>query len=263
MLLSSTYRLPIVISHQIWGRDPPSLCLISNDTVTINVFMEEQDEYALSINLDIEINARQKERLRKLLIDLLRDISPIPIKASISLRTSTRPSGLSLLSTSVHALLESLQAFYKEKIEPADYVDVLAGALIKAGLTLNQSRSIANCMLNNKSVIYSESYGVLFLESLSINKWLVSGEVEFPIAWSEPGLSEQYLDLLAKLSSLVISDIASYLSGDASKSYLLRLFNGIWYIMGFHPWSNGDHTEDERYIISISIPGWLVKYRFD
>jgi len=263
MLISRTYSLPILVAHQIWGRDPPSLCLLSSDDINTKVLIEENDEYALSVSLTMDVNPKLKNRLDKLMIDLLRDISPIPIKASISFNVSARPSGLSLLVTGIHALLEGLQDFYEEKIEPSDYLDVFAGALIKAGLTLNQSKSIANCVLNNKSVIYSESYGALFLESISIDKWMVIEEVEFPIAWAEPWFSEQYLDLLAKLSSLVISDMTALLRGDRSKSYLARVFNGIWYMIGYPLGVNENSIGDGYNIVSISIPGWLVKYRFD
>lgn len=263
MRFTGEYGVPLLVAHHIWGRDPPSLCLFYDEKLGAEAIIEESQRYSLEIGFSSDVPQQIKERITKTALALLREVSPVKVEARVSLRESRRLSGLSYLVIIVRALLDSLQAFYGESLPESDYTDVLAGALVKSGYTLNQGRSLSICSTSGKSVIYSETYGPLYLEARPAYRWSVIEESPFPSAWAEPNLSEQYLDLLSKLSSLTLTELMGTLQGEAQGRDLARIFNGVWYILGYRYVGDCGEKGECHEIVSVSIPNWLVVYRFE
>lgn len=253
----------ILISHQIWGRDPPSLCIVTNEEIQIDISVEKSEQHLIYLTMLHDLELKERERLNNLLLDLLMEVSPLPLKLDLVVKSIERQSGLSYLVAAINSMLLALQTFYEEFLSSDDYNNILAGAFMKSGLTLNQAKSLSNCVLTERSVVYSESYGVLQLDLSKKYKWKVSKEFEFPKIWAEPNYSEQYLDLLSKLSSIVISELPGLFTKDSEKKFHTRIHNGIWYILGLPPMTNCEYDTDCNEIVSLSIPGWLVVYRFE
>jgi len=259
MEYEGAFRNPVLIAHYIWGRDPPSLCLLTSNEVIVDVKLKRGVSHSVKVEADVEYSKR--EALSSIFTALMADVSPLPLEAQIRLKTLEKASSIAYLSTGLHGLLSSLQEYYGESLSASDYEGALAGAIAKAGLTLNQAKALASCVASGNHVLYSEGYGKVQVTLESFPELSFLREVEHTGLGAEPSLSSQLLDVLSKLSSVAIAEIIDALRGSEHKRCATRAFNGVWYIMGA---PIGVINEDEcDKLVSISLPPWLAVYEIE
>lgn len=226
------FNVPILFSHQIWGREPPCLCLILEERLSVTCEIREGEKSYVRLRSQY-IDESAKNDIEKILNNLLEDLSPSSLNIKIRIISERRYPALSYAVSAIDAMLMGLQRFYRERIEERDYIDVLTGALTKARLSLNQARCLAKSHITKKSLIYSETDGSMNLdENYDRVKIELIRESSFSKAWSEPDIRSHYLDMLSKLSSTLIAELPSFLRGEISPGPFYRMFNSIWYIYG-------------------------------
>lgn len=251
------YSAPILISHQIWGRDPPSLCLLSERAISISCDVKQGRDYSLALVVSDGLDEVKRKYIERIMAGLLREVSPTPLRAAVRISAEGGLPTISYVATAIDAMLRALQKFYDEELDESDYSDTLSGALMRARLNVNQAKCLAKSVLNGEPLIYSETYGAVSLEEIlgRVEARLVQ-ETLFSRAWAEPDFPSYYLDLLSKLSSMVLSDLAQALREEARPSSLYKIFNSVWYIYGAP--LNELITSNGDFLVTVSLPEWLA-----
>lgn len=222
--------VPLVIAHHVPGRDPPSLCLITDETSQAVVRVSSSQGYGVTVEAPTPTQAA--DIVRQALLRVLEDVSPEPLTVGIGLRTRSNLSSLQVLSLAMDAMLKGLQAHYSEEFDPREYAGILAGALSEAGLSRNKARSSSYCMVMGVSNVYSVAEGMVELTALGPRYFRLISEELCTYGRHEVEENPALLDMVAKISSLaVVSFLRSIEKGEGFRE-ALRLFNGVWYILG-------------------------------
>ncbi len=161
---------------------------------------------------------------------LVREVLTEPLSVGVNVEVEGSCTGsLGLASVLVFFVVEALARYYEEEFTVEEETGILASLFVEAELLpKSAAASLANTLVLGKPTLYSEAEGPIHVEAPPVN-CVVEKELELGSPEETPSC---LLDALAKLSSVLVVEIATSLSrGEKPPNSVTKAFNSIWHIL--------------------------------
>lgn len=219
-------RIPLLVTTLIPGRNPPSLGVFTSSVCRAIVRIGSSKGLVVESSIPGSSHRALEEVFGVLEREVLTETLGVRMRAEVE-GGCVSPLGISAVLSLL--VIEALERYYEEEFSKNERAGILASLFVEAGLLPKPAAScLANTIVFGKPTLYSEAEGPIHVEAPPVN-CVVEKELELGSPEESPPC---LLDALAKLSSVLVVEIATSLSrGEQPPNSVTKAFNSIWHIL--------------------------------
>ncbi|AFH42447.1 hypothetical protein IOK49_03075 [Fervidicoccus fontis] len=220
-------KIPLTLGVLIPKRNTPFLAYLTDSYLEISYKIKQSSEFSIEIRgLDERIAKASMEHVSY----LIKKGSPLPLKVDIEARgignCSNLPSAVALI---LKGVILSLEEYYEEKFSNDEKIEILNGVMNSVGIFPEEIlQSLIRATVREKSLIYSDTDGEIFLEDLKVR---CNGIKEKGSISVEKEIDSGLLDMYSKLNSyLLILNVNGIVEKNKEKfEQSIRGLNSLYY----------------------------------